>query len=276
SLMALNALDAGRKQQRYQKQVARLAEFIQGLQCSEDSKPTPYDSKKHWSYGGTGYGSDRRPDLSNTNFALEALHAYGLSEDSDVWKRVTVFLSRCQNKSDSNDFLDGKEHKSTEDGGFFYYPGESKAANIDNPDGSRSYSSYGSMTYAGLKSYIYSGLSRQDPRVQAARKWIERNFTVEENPGMASEENPKRGWMGLFYYYVVMARTLELLEVVAVKTPDGSEHLWAQELAAKLISMQDADGSFINPVDRWWEGDRTLVTTYALRALSSCYQSLKE
>ena len=46
--------------------------------------------------------------------------------------------------------------------------------------------SYGSMTYAGLKSMIYAGLSHDDPRVKAAWEWIGRNFTVDENPGMAA------------------------------------------------------------------------------------------
>ncbi len=276
TLLALNALDQGRKKRRYVPQISALAGFIRGLQCSEDSSPTPYDAEKHWMYGGTGYGSDRRPDISNTQFSLEALHAYGLSEDSEVWKRVSVFLRRCQNLSETNDFLDGTDHKSTEDGGFFYYPGESKAGNIENPDGSRSYSSYGSMTYAGLKSYIFAGLSRDDVRVKKAWQWIRKNYSIERNPGMATEKNPERGWMGLYYYYVVMSRTLELLEAEVVETLDGKKHRWAAELATQLISLQSADGSFVNPVDRWWEGDRALVTAYALRALSSCARSLKE
>ena len=73
-----------------------------------------------------------------------------------------------------------------------------------------------------------------------------------------------------------MARTLEVLEVKVVETPDGKKHPWAEELAAKLISLQKPDGSFVNPVDRWWEGDPDLVTAYALRALSICYRNMKE
>ena len=61
---------------------------------------------------------------------------------------------------------------------------------------------------------------------------------------------PKRGWNGLFYYYGVMAKTLDLLEVEEVETPDGVQHKWAEELAARLVQIQDPSGSWVNPVDR--------------------------
>jgi squalene cyclase len=60
-----------------------------------------------------------------------------------------------------------------QDGGFIYYPGVSKAGAT---------TSYGGMTYAGLKSFIHAGLLPEDDRVQAAYRWIRNNFTVEENP----------------------------------------------------------------------------------------------
>ena len=275
ALLALSALDEGRTA-KYTAEITTLRDSIANLQCSEESRPAYDRDQNRRAYGGIGYGSDRRPDLSNTQMALEALQAGKLAEDSEVYERVRVFLERCQNRKESNDFLDGTEHRSTEDGGFFYYPGESKAENRKNEDGSVSFTSYGSMTYAAVKSLIYAGLKKDDPQVKAAVDWIRHNFTVTENPGMATPKSPSRGQMGLYYYYAVMARTLEVLGEPVLIDGEGKSRRWAEELAAELLSKQSADGTWVNPVDRWWEGDPALVTAYAVQALSICYRNLEE
>lgn len=268
TILALSALDKDRKDKRYTKHLEKARNYVAGLQCSELSMPHPYDQKEHWrSYGGIGYGSDKRPDLSNTQYALEALVESGLSEDSQVLERVRTFLARCQNFT-ANDAADGKKMGSTGDGGFMYSPGESKAGKVESGDGVVSHVSYGSMTYAGLKSYIYAGLTLDDPRVAAAWNWVQKHYTVEENPNMATKLDPSRGQMGLFYYYVVLARTMEVLGKDTITTPDGVAHSWPKELGEKLISLQRKDGSWVNPVDRWWEADPAVVTAYAVRALS--------
>lgn len=264
AICALAALDEGRKKPRYAEQIARAREYVQSLQSNE-KKNYEKDSHKP-AYGGIGYGSDRRPDMSNTQFGIEALRAAGLSEDSDEFRRAVIFLQRCQNAKSNDLFEDQEDAKSTDDGGFMYSPGSTKAETIQNPDGTVSYSSYGSMTYAGVKSYILSGLTMSDPRVQSAWQWICEHFTVEQNPGMATPKNAARGWQGLFYYYLMLARTMEVLDIHEVPTPDG-KRLWAQELAGYLIALQGEDGSWSNPVDRWWEGDPALATAYATRAL---------
>ncbi len=276
AILAFTSLDRGRAEPRYREVVARARDYIAGLQCSEKSR-VPYSAAEHKpSYGGIGYGSDRRPDLSNSQFALEALHVAGLAEDSDVYQRALTFLARCQNRKASNDFLDDTNHRSSEDGGFFYAPGESKAGEVAHPDGARTYSSYGSMTYAGIKSYIYAGLTRDDPRVQAAWEWIRKNYTVERNPGMASGKDPARGAMGLYYYYVVMAKTLDALGAEVVESPDGVKHRWADELARELLARRTPRGTWVNTVDRWWEGAEVLTTAYAVEALTICQRHLKE
>lgn len=276
SILALSALDKNRKEPRYGEVIVGARDFIVGLQCSEESTPLPYDRDKNRNaFGGIGYGSDRRPDLSNTQFALEALQAGGLAEDSDVFQRVQLFLGRCQNHS-QNDMLDGKARKSTGDGGFFYQPGESKAGVIKDESGVEALRSYGSMTYAGVKSYIYAGLGKDDPRVQAAWEWIRNNFTVDENPGMATEVDPSRGQMGLYYYYVVMARTFEVLEVKQFQDGSGKTIDWVQELGRKLLSLQHKDGYWKNPVSRWMEADPAVVTAYCTWALSIVYAQMSD
>ncbi|MGE4602099.1 MAG: prenyltransferase/squalene oxidase repeat-containing protein [Planctomycetota bacterium] len=277
TILALTALDAGRDKPRYRAEVARMRDYIAGIQCSEQSKPVAYDRIAHInSFGGIGYGSDRRPDLSNTQLALEALRAAGLSEDSDVWRRASVFISRCQNRKSSNDALDGKKQVSTEDGGFYYHPGESKASTVVNDDGSKSFSSYGSMTYAAVKSLIYAGLKRDDPRIVAAIDWIREHWSVDENPGMATPLNAARGQMGYYYYLAVMARALEVLGDSTLTDSSGQEHRWAEEIAGALLQRQAAAGSWSNEVDRWWEGDPVLATSYALQALNICYRNLED
>ena len=49
-------------------------------------------------YGGAGYGeNNNRPDLSNTSFLVDALHAAGSDENDPALKKALVFVSRCQN-----------------------------------------------------------------------------------------------------------------------------------------------------------------------------------
>ena len=133
--------------------------FLLSIQNAED--PNRYDG------GSWGYNSSQRGDLSNTQFTLEALKAAGLDENSDAFKEVVKFLSRSQNRSESSDFPDAGD-----DGGAMYFPGQSKAGEIELPNGKKIYKSYGSMTYALLRGYLLAGLKADDPRVQAAQKWI--------------------------------------------------------------------------------------------------------
>jgi squalene-hopene/tetraprenyl-beta-curcumene cyclase len=147
------------------------------------------------------------------------------------------------------------------DGGFFYTVadgGESKAGNEPN-GGLRS---YGSMTYAGLKSMIYAGLTEDDPRVKAAVGFLRQHYTLDSNPGMDQQ--------GLFYYYHTMAKALDALGEDQFVDAAGKAHAWRVELSNKLKELQRADGSWVNDTTRWMEGDPNLVCGYALLALSHC------
>ena len=140
--------------------------------------------------------------------------------------------------------------------------GESKADKTEN-GGLRS---YGSMTYAGLKSFLYAGVDRDDPRVQAAVDWIRRHYDLDSNPGM--------GNAGLFYYYHVFAKALAQLDEETFVDHDGKHHPWKSELLETLAGKQDANGSWSNVGnDRWLEGDPNLVTGYVLMALAWCKPS---
>ena len=52
-----------------------------------------------------------------------------------------------------------------------------------------------------------------------------------------------------------------------IATADGERHDWANDVIDALAERQREDGSWVNKIDRWREGDPNLVTGYALIAL---------
>jgi squalene-hopene/tetraprenyl-beta-curcumene cyclase len=242
-IMALTSLE----NPDYEPFIRKGADYLVQLQADEGEG---YESGDKF-YGGIGYGSDLRPDLSNLQLSLEALKAADLPENHPVWTKAICFLERCQNLATYND-----QPNVGNDGGFFYYPGQSYAG-ITPEGGLRS---YGTMTYAGLKSYIYANLEVDDPRVQAALDWVKAHYTLDENPGL--------GNAGLFYYYVVFARTFSVLGMASIEDASGMEHDWYRELSEQLLSIQKPEGYWVNDNPRWWEGSPSLCTAYAIIALS--------
>lgn len=257
--------------------------------------------------GGIGYGGDDAPpvaDLSNTTLALEAIrYSSALAKDSKHapqpeldWQAAIDFVSRCQQSADTEP---KNASQSNDPGGFRYRPivptTEPKTAppavtrekaeqtanrqNIKSGKDARGGKSgrgsspeptspYGSMTYAGLQSLIYANLKKDDPRVKAALGWITSHYTVDENPGLGID--------GLFYYYQAMAKALSAAGIDSIPLNDGSSIDWRQDLAAKIVSLQEADGSWANTSNRWWEKDPILVTTYCVLALEQLYNSMPQ
>lgn len=224
--------------------------------------------------GGIGYGNSLpHSDLSNTKFALEALyHSRMLVEDEGPnvpdldWEAALTFISRTQNLPETNDQPWATDIES-ERGGFVYTPAESQAGEFTLPDGSVGLRSYGSMTYAGLLSLIYADVDSNDPRVISAKEWLERHFTL--------YENPRLGYQGLFFYFHTMARALTAAGVRELETEDGRSVDWKRALALRLFDLQRTDGSWVNDGSaRWMEDDGSLVTAYALLALQHIYYNL--
>jgi squalene-hopene/tetraprenyl-beta-curcumene cyclase len=239
----------------FDKLLGGAEKFVKQQQWDEDEG----HEISSMSYGGAGYGSHERPDLSNTSFLVDALHSIGRGEDDPALEKALIFISRCQNlESEHNTSAFAAK---VNDGGFYYTSaagGQSQAG--QTPEGGLR--SYGSMTYAGLKSMIYAGVSRDDPRVKAAYKWIQKHYTFAENPGMGDN--------GLFYYYHTFAKALDTIGDDQITDAEGTSHEWRTELVDKLVSLQKDDGSWVNGNPRWLEGDPNLVTSYALLAISYC------
>lgn len=258
-LMLLPCLPEGPQKTR----IARAQAFLSGLQY--DAKES-VDDKNPW-YGGAGYNSRKRPDLSNTQMMLEALHASGLPASDPVYQRALKFVSRCQMNGATNDLAFAR---GATDGGFIYSPnekGESKASE-NLQEGQSPLRSYGSMTYAGFKSMLFAGVSRDDPRVQAALKWIRSNYTLEQNPGMP----PKHAQQGLYYYYHVFARALQAWGEPIITDARGTPHNWRLDLSRKLVSLQRPDGSWVNEADRWLEGDANYITALTVLSLQAAVE----
>jgi squalene-hopene/tetraprenyl-beta-curcumene cyclase len=239
----------------YKAVIGDAVRFLKKLQWDEEEGKTQSDDF----YGGAGYDSKSRPDLSNSQFFVDALVSAGVPKDDPALKKALTFISRCQNlKGEYNDRPWAGKYN---DGSFIYsaVEGQSKADDKE-PVG------YGSMTYAGIKSMIYCGVSKDDPRITKAFDWIRKHYTVDENPGMPRE----RSEWGLYYYYHTMAKCLSVLGYDQVVGMQGQAHDWRADITAALAKRQRPDGSWVNEKDRWMEGDPHLVTGYALMALSYC------
>ena len=248
-----------------QDRLESAIEWLKSAQWEEGEGLTP---NQDW-YGGVGYGNRGRPDLSNTQMMLDALHDAGVSPDDPAVQKALQFVSRTQNLKDSNQAAWAQN--GTNDGGFVYttanggesmgseYAGEGRYGELMPEGQARSLRSYGSMTYAGFKSLLYAGLTDEDPRVRAAFEWIRTHWTFAENPGLGQQ-----GW---FYYLHAMARALTAAQQPEITTPDGAVHVWREELIDTLASEQRPDGSWINTAPRWMEDEPVLATIYATLAL---------
>ena len=254
------ALTAANRPEKYKAIVGDGVKFLKKLQWDDGEGKTEKDD--FW--GGAGYDSKSRPDLSNTQFFIEALREAGVPSDDPALKKALVFVSRCQNlKSEYNDRpWAGK----IDDGSFIYSAaGGGQTKTSDDPK-NENLTGYGSMTYAGIKSMIYCGVGKEDKRYKAALEWLQKNYTLDANPGMPKELAHR----GIFYYYHTLAKTLTVMEVEEFVDAAGKKHDWKAELTAVLAKHQRPDGSWLNDNDRWMEGDPQLVTGYMLMAIGHC------
>ncbi len=252
--LAIMALSKANEQGRYDGVLQGAQRFVKGEQWDEGEGLGPKDP----AFGGAGYGSKSRPDLSNTSFFIEALRSTGVEESDPAIQRALAFVNRCQNlESPANDTPFASK---LNDGGFYYTPaagGDSMAGKDEATGGLRSYAS---MTYAGLKSMLYAGVGPEDFRVKAATKFLKKNYSVTNNPGM--------GPAGLFYYLQTMSKALAMVAEETFESDTGSRS-WRSDILGQLQKTQKVDGSWTNPEPRWMEGDPNLVTGYALLTLAN-------
>lgn len=221
----------------------------------------------HPFYGGLGYGTHGRPDASNTQMFVQAMRDAGVSTDDPAYARALVFLRRVQMDDRVNEMAYAEGSRQ---GGFVYAtvpdaesvdsvpgraPGQSQAGEMEEllTDGTvrPRLRAYGSMTYAGFKSLLYADLPADDQRVVSALGWIETNFTVGENFGL--------GQQGRYYGLSAMGRALSAWGADEIGGRD-----WRDAIVRAVAGLQEPDGGMGVVHERWMEGDRDLITGYAL------------
>ena len=269
SLSLLAFASAGRPE--YTPAIRKARAFIIGTQVDFGEKgqlDTPFD-------GGIGYGNKyAHSDLNNTLVALEALHqskfvvADANTADTNGlnFEAAIHFLKNCQNLPSHNTqpWVSGDEANK---GGFIYYPGNSMAGGVTNSTTGRvALRSYGSASYAGLLSYVYADLKRDDARVTAVMDWLRANYTLDENPGM--------GPQGLYYYLHLLTKGLSAAQVDELETKGGKKIKWRHEVALRLMNLQKPDGSWMNDNARWWEKETALTTSYSLLSLEIIWRGI--
>ncbi len=232
---------------------------------------------------GTGYGRNRRSDLSNTAWAMEALHVTEhldkepLNNDPQraaaaklAWDKALTFITHCQNLQETNQSAWVKSAPADDKGGFIYSPADAmRPADATVPqrggrppmDRAQMLRSYGSMTYSGLKCLIYAKVNKDDVRMKSAFDWVKRYYTVDENPGV--------GEAGYYYYLHTFSKTLALFNQPTITDAKGVDHDWQAEMIAAIAKRQKEDGSWVNENGRWMESLPALSTSYVLMALGN-------
>jgi Squalene-hopene cyclase C-terminal domain len=254
--VAVMAFTEANKDGKFDAVLKNAAKFLRGLQ--QEGNPSDLMDLNG---GGFGYDKNSRPDASNSTFTVEALLAAGLGKDDPAVRRALEFLSKCQNlPGEYNNQPFAKKATADDLGGFTYVP-DPKDSQYATADGGLR--SLGGMTYGGLKSFLYAGVSKEDQRVKAAIAWIRNHYTLEENPGM--------GQTGLYYYYHVFAKAMDALGENPFADSMGQKHYWKRDLFDTLVKRHQADGSWRNAQDKaFGEADPNLATGFAVLSLSYC------
>ena len=232
-------------------------------------------------YGGMGYDPPTErsyADLSNSYIGYEAMR---MTQDLEEfrpgsarvdlnWEAAITFLQRVQNLPEYNDRPWATEDPA-EKGGFAYRPDtfrEDFGAFTDE-DGILRYRSAKTMTYAGLLSYLYAGIDKDDPRIEAALDWIRANWNPNlpnRNPELAGTPSEMGGY---YYYLIALTRALDAYGEETITLPDGTQINWRNEVISAIVARQQEEGFWINEYGRYWEADPVLVTAYSLLALQN-------
>jgi hypothetical protein len=286
---ALTAAAASRVVVLYEKTAANLRAQAAWLSYLRERQLV---SKLGWQpsdpeYGGWGFSirTPRKPapgelkenffesNMVATIFAIGALRSAKAPAQDPVYQEILTFVKRCQNFSDSPEDGDAR----FDGGGFFFIPGDpiQNKAGVAGKDrlGRERYYSYGSMTADGLRALIRCGLQPDSPRVAAARKWLERSFSVKHVPGTYAPDREVLRDATYYYYCWSVAHAFAALELKEIETASGKLK-WAEALAEELMNRQRPDGSWSNRFTDAREDDPLLATSWAAAALAICRETI--
>ncbi|KKN82127.1 hypothetical protein LCGC14_0312390 [marine sediment metagenome] len=234
-------------------------------------------------YGGWGFALDvpRKPapgrrrerffesNLVATVYGVAALHSADTPVDDAAFGQILTFARKCQNVSDDPSRAD----PAFDDGGFYFIPDDevqNKAgvAGIDR-FGRKRFASYGTMTADGVRVLIRCGLGRDHPRVVAARRWLERNFSATQNPGVFAADREEIRNATYYYWTWAVSHAFLALRARQIESPDGPIR-WAEVLADEILRRQRPDGSWVNGYTDAKEDDPLVATPFAAAALAIC------
>ena len=85
------ALSEANSKGEYDEQLKKADTFLRGLQWDEGEGIESSEG----AYGGAGYDSKQRPDMSNTQFLIEALKKSGVADDDPAMLKALKFVSRA-------------------------------------------------------------------------------------------------------------------------------------------------------------------------------------
>ncbi len=262
----------------------KVADALRGMQAYMKHNQL----KEGKNIGGTGYG-DESPggrkgiaNLSTTGFSAEGMHVSGLPQDDEYWQLVVKFVRKCQNNSELNNDpefvaeLKAKNLVVGNDGSLYYAPdpGQQKLPPKKVAD-KESIAGYGSMTYDGIKTYLYAGLKKDSPEVKSAVDWVRKNYSVEVHPGFPFDAAQRQHQRGLYHYFLVMSRALDALGENPFETFDGKKHNWANEIGEQFVKLVKDSKMWQNENPAWFEGDPVLTTSYVLVTCNTLLRNVK-
>ena len=125
----------------------------------------------------------------------------------------------------------------------------------------------------GLACLLECGVPKDDPRVMAARRWLEEHFDVATHPGKYAAGREAAREAVYYYYCRSLARALSRLGLKEIETPAGRVR-WAEALAGQLLTRQRDDGSWANELLAQRENDTLIATSEAVEALAVCWSCL--
>ncbi|MCH8331003.1 MAG: terpene cyclase/mutase family protein [Bacteroidetes bacterium] len=229
-------------------------------------------NKSHPAYGSWGFGEKIMDgqtghlDISHTRRILEALRVAGVDE-TDIYLKARSFLAMLQKHPSERRPQPGLDSNDSRrihyDGGFYYSDLILEANKAKQEPGDSTnpphYPSYATATCDGLLALLATGMDQDDEEVMSAMNWLEENNRLSHPEGI-DEDDPDQ-WHLILQFYHIMVRS----EVYAATGKSGG---WKQDVIELLLSKQQENGSYSNPMGGMnKEDDPILATSFAIIAL---------
>jgi hypothetical protein len=212
-------------------------------------------------------------NLVATVFGIGALRSAKVPPDDAGYREALHFAVRCQNFAADAAHTDRR----FDDGGFYFIPGDAlqNKAGVAGRDrfGRTRFRSYGTMTADGLRVLLRCGLPPTHPRILAARRWLERNFSPSRQPGAFPADREVLRGATYYYYAWSVAHAFAAVRARKIVTSRGARD-WAAELSGELLRRQRRDGSWANRFTDAKEDDPLVATPWAAAALAICREVL--